>query len=114
MTAGEHRLSGTIVRLFEGLPRELRGPNPSKRPPPPPRVFEPPAETPTPEQIAKAREAFEKRLAEEAPANDVRVARLEVLGPYEPVLGPSPASLQKVYGTASAEPAHDAGAPAGS
>ena len=38
-------------------------------------------------------------MAEVAPANDVRVARLEVLGPYEPARGASEASLQKVYGT---------------
>jgi hypothetical protein len=98
VTAGEHRLSGTIVRIFEGLPESYGGPNPSKRPLPPLPVFEPPKRNPTPERIAKAREAFEKRLAEKAPANDVRVARLEVLGPYEPQRGPSAASLQQVYG----------------
>jgi hypothetical protein len=39
VTAGEHRLSGTIVNLYEGLPPSYGGPNPSKRPVPPPREF---------------------------------------------------------------------------
>ena len=100
MTAGEHRLSGTIVRIFEGLPASYGGNNPSRRPLPPPPEFRPPKDA-TPERLAKAREAFEKRLADTAPANDVRVARLELLGPYEPARGASAASLQKVYGPVS-------------
>ena len=100
ITAGEHRLAGTIVRLFEGLPASYGGINPSKRPLPPPPEFRPPKDA-TPERLAKAREAFEKRLAEIAPANDVRVTRLELLGPYEPARGASAASLQKVYGAVS-------------
>ncbi len=100
LTAGEHRLSGTIVRIFEGLPASYGGANPSKRPLPPPPEFRPPQDA-TPERLAKARENFDKRLAETAPANDVRVARLEVLGPYEPERGASAASLRAVYGTVS-------------
>jgi len=97
VTAGEHRLSGTIVRIFEGLPVGYGGANPSKRPLPPPPEFRMPKDA-TPERLAKAREAFEKRLADRAPANDVRVTRLEVLGPYEPARGASEASLRSVYG----------------
>jgi hypothetical protein len=97
LAAGEHRLAGTIVRIFEGLPASYGGPNPSRRPVPPPPVFKPP-ENASPERIARARAAFEKRLAEQAPANDVRVARLEVLGPYDPETGPAASSLAKVYG----------------
>jgi mono/diheme cytochrome c family protein len=100
LAAGEHRLSGTIVRIFEGLPPQYGGPSPSRRPQPPPPEFKPPKRDPTAERIAAARAAFEKRLAEKAPANDVRVTRLEVLGPYEPVRGPSPASARLVYGAA--------------
>jgi mono/diheme cytochrome c family protein len=100
ITAGEHRLSGTIVRIFEGLPASYGGNNASERPLPPPPEFRPPKDA-TPERLAKAREAFEKRLADRAPANDVRVTRLEVLGPYEPARGASAASLQKVYGPVS-------------
>ena len=52
LTAGEHRLSGTIVRLFEGLPASYGGPNPSKRPLPPPREFKPRPDA-TPEQAGQ-------------------------------------------------------------
>ena len=97
LTAGEHRLSGTIVRIYEGLPPSYGGPNPSKIPPPPPREFKPRPNA-TPEQIEKQREFFEKRQKEIAPANDARVTRLEVLGPYEAVAGPTAASRSKVYG----------------
>jgi hypothetical protein len=97
LVAGEHRLSGTIVRIFEGLPASYGGPNPSKIPPPPPRVFKPRPNA-TPEQIARQREFFEKRQKEIAPVNDVRVTRLEVLGPYDAVIGPAAASRVKVYG----------------
>ena len=100
ITAGEHRLSGTIVRIFEGLPASYGGNNPSRRPLPPPPEFRPPKDA-TPERLAKAREAFEKRLAERAPANDVRVTRLELLGPYEPARSASAASLLKIYGPVS-------------
>jgi Protein of unknown function (DUF1592)/Protein of unknown function (DUF1588)/Protein of unknown function (DUF1587)/Protein of unknown function (DUF1585)/Protein of unknown function (DUF1595)/Planctomycete cytochrome C len=100
LTAGEHRLSGTIVRIFEGLPPSYGGPNPSKIPQPPPREFKPRPNA-TPEQIARQREFFEKRQKEIAPVNDVRVSRLEVLGPYEAVTGPTAASRSKVYGKVS-------------
>jgi len=97
VTEGEHRVSGTIVRIFEGLPASYGGKRPSRRPAPPAREFRPPKDA-SPERVAKLREAFEKRLAEKAPANDVKVVRLELLGPYQPELGPSPLSLEKVYG----------------
>ena len=100
VTAGEHRLSGTIVNLYEGLPASYGGPNPSKRPVPPPREFKPPKDA-TPEEIAKRREFFEKRQKEKAPANDARVTRIEVLGPYDPVLGPTPESVRALSGCGS-------------
>jgi cytochrome c553 len=107
VTAGEHRLSGTIVNLYEGLPPSYGGPNPSKRPAPPPREFKPPKDA-TPEEIAKRRESFEKREKEIAPANDARVTRIEVLGPYDPVLGPSPESVRALSGCGSLARAHGA------
>src|SRR5262249_15012242 len=42
LPAGEHRLAGAIVRLYEGLPASYGGPSPSRRPPPPPPEFKPP------------------------------------------------------------------------
>ena len=100
LTAGEHRLSGTIVNLYEGLPASYGGLNPSKRPLPPPREFKLRPEL-TPEENQKRREFFEKRQKEQAPANDARVSRIEVLGPYDPVLGPTPASVRALSGCGS-------------
>jgi mono/diheme cytochrome c family protein len=105
VSAGEHRVSGTIVDLYEGLPASYGGPNPSKRPLPPPRVFKPPQNA-TPEEVEKRREAFEKREKEVAPANDARVTRIEVLGPYDPVLGPSPASARALSACGALGRAH--------
>ncbi|HEY2943187.1 MAG TPA: DUF1592 domain-containing protein, partial [Vicinamibacteria bacterium] len=77
VAAGEHWIAASIVRLYEGLPVSYGGPNPSKRPPPPPRELKPDEEP--------------------APANGARVHHLEIVGPFEPAKGPSRASLEKVY-----------------
>jgi hypothetical protein len=97
IAAGEHRVSGTIVRIYEGLPAAYGGESPSSQPLPPPPRFEPPEDA-TPEEIEKERQEFEKRRLEKAPANDVRVTRLEVIGPYDPVRGPSEASRRTLSG----------------
>jgi hypothetical protein len=96
IAAGEHRLAGTIERLYEGLPPGYGGPNPSRRPPAPPPEFKPPRDA-TPEKLEKARQEFEKRKAEKAPANQARATRLDVIGPYEAAPAPSPDSLKKIY-----------------
>jgi hypothetical protein len=96
VTAGEHRLAATIARLYEGLPPSYNGPNPSKRPQPPPPEFKPSPDDPL-EKVEKERKAFEKKRAEKVPANQARAVRLDVIGPYEAALGPSPASLKKIY-----------------
>ena len=77
VAAGEHWIAASIVRLYEGLPVSYGGPNPSKRPPPAPRELKPGEEP--------------------APANAARVHHLEIVGPFEPVQGPSRASLEKIH-----------------
>ena len=77
VAAGEHWIAASIVRLYEGLPVSFGGPNPSKRPPPAPRELKPGEEP--------------------VPANGARVRHLEIVGPFEPVKGPSRASLEKIY-----------------
>jgi uncharacterized protein DUF1592/uncharacterized protein DUF1588/uncharacterized protein DUF1587/uncharacterized protein DUF1585/uncharacterized protein DUF1595 len=77
VAAGEHWIAASIVRLYEGLPVSYGGPNPSKRPPPAPRELKP--------------------GEEKAGANEARVRHLEIVGPFEPVKGPSRASLEKIY-----------------
>jgi hypothetical protein len=96
LPAGDHWIAASIVRLYEGLPASYAGPNPSKRPPPAPPEFKP-REGLSPEKVAEARKRFEEALAETTPANEARVRHLEIVGPFEPVKGPSRASLEKVY-----------------
>jgi len=96
VTAGDHDLQAGLLGYFEGLPPSYAGPNPSTRPLPPPREFKPPPDA-TPEKIAEARKRFEAFLARKAPANELRVRHIELIGPFDAVQGPSPASLRKVY-----------------
>lgn len=96
VTAGEHWLAASVLRLYEGLPASYEGPNPSRRPMPPPPEFRPP-ENATPEKVEEARKRHEARLAQKPPANDARVRHIELIGPYAQAEGPSPESLKKVY-----------------
>ena len=88
LTAGEHRIAVAIPRIFEGLPARFYGPNPSTRPDPP-RTFTPPPNAP-PERIAQLKQRFDEAQAEieKIPFNGVRVANLEVGGPYSQVSTP--------------------------
>jgi mono/diheme cytochrome c family protein len=102
-TAGDHWMAVSILHLYEGLPVSYGGPNPSKRPAPPPpdfgRFFQPPPNA-TPEQLARFQrrlEAFRSRRRERAPANNARAGTLEIGGPYAQAKGPSPESLQKIF-----------------
>ncbi|PYR56036.1 MAG: hypothetical protein DMF85_17800, partial [Acidobacteria bacterium] len=98
LTAGDHWLAVAIPRIYEGLPARYRGPNPSSRPEPPKKEFTPPPGAP-PERVAQLRQRFEETQAElqKIPLNGVRVAAVEVGGPYSQVTGPSPESIQKIY-----------------
>lgn len=95
VTAGDHWVAATILRMYEGLPPEYGGPNPSKKHVAP-REFKPPPGLP-PERIEAFRKRFEAHLKEKAPTNDARVSYLEVGGPYNQVQGPSEASLRKIF-----------------
>ena len=98
LTAGEHRLSGTIVRLFEGLPASYGGAEPVEAPAASAAASSSRRKDATPEQLAKAREAFEKRLAEMAPANDVRVAGSRCSGRTRPRADPRPRACARSTG----------------
>ena len=75
------------------------GPNPSKRPVPPPLVYKPPPprEATTAKELEEHRKAFEKRLAEKIPANSARIGSVELGGPYAAAKGPSVESQKKIY-----------------
>jgi hypothetical protein len=77
--AGEHWLSVTIERMYEGLPPAYKGPKPA-----------PDIPLPAPERAARpirATDAFFPMY-------------LDVVGPFQQVKGPAPASVQKIFGTA--------------
>lgn len=95
MTAGEHWIAATIMNLYDGLPADYKGPNPSKRKISPPEFRARPGQTP--EQIEERRKRFEARLKEKVATNDVRVNYVEIGGPYEQEKGPSEASLRKIF-----------------
>ncbi|MCI0391605.1 MAG: DUF1592 domain-containing protein [Acidobacteria bacterium] len=98
ITAGDKAIAASILHLYEGLPPRYKGPNPSKRPAPPPPQFRVPPNIP-PERIEEFRKRFEARRAETAklPANEARISYLEIGGPYNQAKGPSHDSLKKVY-----------------
>jgi hypothetical protein len=105
VTAGEHWLAVSILRMYEGLPAKFGGPNPSKRPAPPPPEFKPPRNLP-PERIEEFRKRFEARRAEKIPVNEARVSSLEVGGPYTQAKGPSPESLKNIYACGHLDGSH--------
>lgn len=111
--AGEHWMSVSILKIYEGLPVAFKGPNPSKLPPPPPRNFGggrggrgggrggAPAAAP-----AKAPVAPNNDEVAAANGNGVfgggatvgfLVSNLEVTGPYNQISGPSAESRKKIF-----------------
>jgi Protein of unknown function (DUF1592)/Protein of unknown function (DUF1588)/Protein of unknown function (DUF1587)/Protein of unknown function (DUF1585)/Protein of unknown function (DUF1595)/Planctomycete cytochrome C len=97
VTAGDHWIAVSVLRLYEGLPASYGGPSPSKRPAPPPPVFKPPRANLPPERLAEIKKRFEARLAEKVPVNEARVTGIDVGGPYDQAKGPSAENLRKIY-----------------
>jgi len=98
VTAGEHWLAASILRIYEGLPARYHGPNPSRIPPRPLPQFRPRTNVP-PAQLEEFKKRFEERIAniEKAPANEARLTSFEIGGPYNQANGPSPESRRKIY-----------------
>ena len=96
LSAGDHWLAVAVPHLYEGLPASYNGPNPSKRPVPPPPTFRPPRNA-TPTEIEERKKEFEKKRAEKIPANSARIGSVELGGPYATTNAPSIESRKKVY-----------------
>jgi mono/diheme cytochrome c family protein len=79
VTAGEHWLSVTLLRMYEGLPLDYKGPKPAK----------------TTARVSRATDAFFPMY-------------LDVVGPYKQREGPSEESLKKVFPGGPAQGPRDA------
>jgi mono/diheme cytochrome c family protein len=79
VTAGEHWLSVTVLRMYEGLPPDYKGPRPAK----------------TTARISRATDAFFPMY-------------LDVVGPYKQREGPSEESLKRIFTTGPAKGPRDA------
>ena len=97
--AGEHWVAVSVLKQYEGLPAKYGGLNPTKKPEPPPRqsTFKLPADA-TPEQKA-AFEARSKSRNRGPVITDVsfRVNFVEISGPFEANIAPSPEGLSKIF-----------------
>ncbi len=96
VSAGEHWIAGSVLNLYDGLPPGYNGPNPAKKPQPPPPVFKPRPDLPA-EVNERRKKAFEDRLKDKPPVNVVRIGRVDVGGPYNQAKGPSAESVKKVF-----------------
>jgi mono/diheme cytochrome c family protein len=98
LKAGDRHIAVAIPRIFDGLPPRYEGPNPSKRPIPPPREFKAPPNA-SPERLAQLKKTFEdtQETLAKIPMNGVRINAVDVGGPYAQVTGPSRESVARIY-----------------
>jgi len=97
LTAGDRQIAVAIPRIFEGLPARYKGPHPATRPDPP-REFTPPKDAP-PERVALLRKRFDEAqgVLDKIPLNGVRVANVEIGGPYSQATEPSRVTRAKIF-----------------
>jgi cytochrome c553 len=101
VTAGQHQLIAAFPNLFDGLSPAIEGPNPSKRPQPPPpdpeKIFPPLSANATPAQIEGRKAAIERFRSRKPQFGGFAIAEFEVIGPYEYMKGLAPEVAQKLY-----------------
>ena len=100
VTAGEHMLSASFLKIYEGLPVSFHGPNPSKLPPPPPRNFGGRGRSGTTTAPSNASNNNEASGG----AVGFFVSNLEIIGPYNQVTGASEASRRRIFVCAEKTP----------
>ncbi len=105
---GEHEIAISALRLFEGLPAKYGGPNPTTKPPLPPKTFESLVKPLPPDATPEMRAAYEtKKAAFEEKAKHPKLPKMsdvsfkinfvEIIGPFAEVMRPSQVSLKKVF-----------------
>lgn len=105
VSAGDHWIAASALNLYDGLPASFGGANPSTKTAPPVPEFKERADVPK-EVNERRRKAFEERLKDRPPVNNVRVTRADIGGPYNQTLGPTPDSRQKIFICGHAAGAH--------
>ncbi len=113
VAAGQHQLIVAFPRLFEGLSPIIGGPNPSKRPQPPPpdpeKFFPPLPANATPAQIENRKAAIERFRSRKPQFGGFAIAEFEIVGPFEYVKTLSPEMRQKLYTCGHQNGSHQAG-----
>src|SRR4029077_13738513 len=95
VTAGEHLLSETYLRNYQGLPPKYQGPEPSKRPPEP--LINPRGQL-TAKDIETLRKYGTKIKTDAVETRvDNRFEAIDVGGPFNQATGPSPESIRRIY-----------------
>jgi hypothetical protein len=95
ISAGEHLISASYLRNYEGLPPKYNGPNPSTRNPEP--LINPRGKL-TEKDIETLRK-FGTRIKTDSVETrvDNRYEAIDIGGPFGQTAGPSPASLRRIY-----------------
>jgi hypothetical protein len=132
VTAGDHAIAVSFLRIYEGLPVSFKGPNPSKLPPPPQRSFggrggagrggaagtggrggaaSTPGAQAAPKVDPNAPSNDEVAVANAngrsggGPAVGFFASNLEIIGPYNQATGPIENSRKKIFVCAEQTPA---------
>jgi hypothetical protein len=96
VTAGEHLLSASYLKEYNGLPPSYNGPEPSARPPTP--LISTTHGTLSQKDIETLRKLGTTIKTDGIEARiDHRFESLDIGGPFEQVSGPSPESLRRIF-----------------
>ena len=108
VSAGEHWVAVSALRLYEGLPAKYNGLKPTSKPAPPPPDMEKllaglkPKPGATPEEIKEVEQRRANVIARNTKPPQItdvsfRVNFVEITGPFSQTTGPSPESLKKIF-----------------
>lgn len=108
VTAGEHLLSGSYLKTYHGLPPQYHGPEPSQRPPEP--LLSNSARGALSKEDVEVLRKFGTKLKTDAieARVDNRYESIDVGGPWQQQLAPSPRSWKQVYACGHLSGPHDA------